>query len=106
MTNPLDALPLAPRDLLVLVVLADGPLHGYGIVKAVEERSEAGVLLDPANLYRVLRRMREEGWVEECEDGDSDRRRTHEITPRGRAVLRAEVERLERLVEHARPALG
>lgn len=105
MDDPIDVLPLAPRDLLVLVVLADGPLHGYGIVKAVEERSESGVLLDPANLYRVLRRMREQGWVDEHDDG-SDRRRTHRITPRGRAVLRAEVERLERLVRHARPALG
>jgi DNA-binding PadR family transcriptional regulator len=106
MTDPIDVLPLAPRDLLVLVVLAEGPLHGYGIVKAVEERSETGVLLDPANLYRVLRRMRDQGWVDECEDDGSDRRRTHEITPRGRAVLRAEVERLDRLVKHARPALG
>ena len=51
-----DQLPLAPRDLLILVVLAEGPSHGYGLIKAVEERSEAGVLLDPANLYRVLRR--------------------------------------------------
>jgi len=105
MNDPTEMLPLAPRDLLVLVVLADGPLHGYGIVKAVEERSETGVLLDPANLYRVLRRMREEGWVDECDDG-SDRRRTHRITSWGQAVLRAEVERLDRLVRHARPALG
>jgi len=103
--DPMRHLPLAPRDLLILVVLAEGPLHGYGIVKAVEERSESGVLLDPANLYRVLRRMREEGWVDERE-GESERRRTHQITPHGRAVLRAEVERLDRLVSYARPALG
>ncbi|PYP62722.1 MAG: PadR family transcriptional regulator, partial [Gemmatimonadetes bacterium] len=41
---------LAPRDLLILAVLADGPSHGYGIIKAVEDRSEHDVLLDPANL--------------------------------------------------------
>jgi hypothetical protein len=45
--NAQDQLPLAPRDLLILAVLAEGPLHGYGIIKAVEDRSEAGVLLDP-----------------------------------------------------------
>jgi len=104
--DPIDHLPLAPRDLLILVVLAEGPMHGYGIVKSVEERSEAGVLLDPANLYRVLRRMRTEGWVDEVAESEAERRRTHTITPRGRAVLRAEIERLDRLVRHARPALG
>lgn len=99
------ALPLAPRDLLILSVLAARPLHGYGIIKAVEERSRSGVLLDPANLYRTLRRMRRDGWIAEV-DGDDERRRTFEITPPGRAVLRAEVERLERLLGQARPALA
>lgn len=105
-TDPDDLLPLAPRDLMVLTVLARRPLHGYGIVKAVEERSDSGVLLDPANLYRVLRRMRRLGWVEEHDEDASDRRRTHRITEPGRAVLRAEIARLERLLRHVRPALG
>jgi DNA-binding PadR family transcriptional regulator len=98
-------LPLAPRDLLILTVLAGGPLHGYGLVKAVEERSRSGVLLDPANLYRTLRRMRRDGWIEEVA-GDDERRRTFGITGAGRSVLRAEVERLERLLGQARPALA
>ncbi|UCC26190.1 MAG: helix-turn-helix transcriptional regulator [Gemmatimonadales bacterium] len=100
-----DFLPLAARDLLILTVLADAPLHGYGIIKAVESRSRSGVLLDPANLYRVLRRMREQGWIREADDSD-ERRRTHAITPLGREVVRAEVERLERLLREARPALS
>lgn len=100
-----DHLPLAPRDLLILTALAEGPLHGYGIIKAVEARSEAGVLLDPANLYRVLRRMREQGWIEEA-GGEGDRRRTYAITPGGKAILAAEVARLERLLRQARPALA
>jgi len=97
-------LPLAPRDLLILAVLAEGPLHGYGIIKAVEARSSSGVLLDPANLYRVLRRMRALGWIEEADDGE-ERRRTHRITHRGRTVLAAEVGRLEDLLAQARPAM-
>lgn len=101
-----DALPLAPRDLLVLAVLAEGPLHGYGVIKAVEERSRSGVLLDPANLYRVLRRMRARGWLEDVSDGGEGRRRTHRITGLGREVLRAELERLERLLADARPAVA
>ena len=106
------ALPLAPRDLLILSVLAEAPLHGYGIIKAVEERSDSGVLLDPANLYRALRRMREKGWIREVEvesggeggAGDA-RRRTYAVTEEGRVLLAAELARLERLLRQARPAV-
>ena len=127
--NPTDHLPLAPRDLLVLAVLAEAPLHGYGLIKAVELRSEAGVFLDPANLYRVLRRMKRLGWIREAppagagnEPGPSDggrntggsgdparsgtRRRTYEITPVGTSILAAELRRLERLLRQARPAVA
>ncbi len=100
-----DSLPLAPRDLLILAVLAEGPSHGYGLIKAVEERSQSGVLLDPANLYRVLRRMRDLGWIA-VEDEDGSRRRVHRITDRGRAIVSAELARLERLLDQARPALA
>lgn len=103
-----EHLPLAPRDLLILAVLAEGPAHGYGLIKEVEERSESGVLLDPANLYRVLRRMRELGWIEEAiGDGPGEsRRRVHRITDRGHAIVTAELQRLERLLAQARPALA
>lgn len=90
---------------MILAVLAERPSHGYGLIKAVEERSESGVLLDPANLYRVLRRMRELGWIEETES-DNERRRVHRITAAGRAIVTAELARLERLLVQARPALA
>lgn len=101
----LDHLPLAPRDLLILLVLAEGPLHGYGLIKAVEERSESGVLLDPANLYRTLKRMRSLGWLAESKS-DEERRRVHAITAPGTELLRAEMARLDRLLAQARPALA
>jgi len=101
-----DHLPLAPRDLLILAVLAEGPLHGYGLIKAVEARSHSGVLLDPANLYRVLRRMVGLEWIRPVEATGDGRRRTYEIGEGGRAVLSAEVHRLERLLDQARPAVA
>ena len=99
-------LPLAPRDLLILAVIAEGPIHGYGLIKSVEDRSNAGVLLDPANLYRVLRRMKDRGWIQEASGGSGERRRTYEITLEGRALLAAELVRLEQLLDQARPALA
>lgn len=101
-----DHLPLAPRDLLILAVLSEGPLHGYGLIKAVEGRSRSGVLLDPANLYRVLRRMSGLGWIHRVKTSEEDRRRTYQLAPRGDEVLSAELARLERLLQQARPAIG
>ena len=105
-----EHLPLNPRDLLVLTVLLGGPLHGYGIIKAVEEQSDAGVLLDPANLYRVLRRMRTAGWIDEATgdtvSGADDRRRTYRLTKGGREVVAAELQRLKRLLGDTLPALA
>lgn len=106
MVDP-GSLPLAPRDLMILSALATGDQHGYGIIRHVEDRSASRVRLDAANLYRVLRRMLRDGWIEEVEAGDAgDRRRTYGITPRGRSILRREVERLERLLSDVRPALA
>lgn len=98
-------LPLSPRDLMILAVLAEAPLHGYGVIKAVEARSESGVFLDPANLYRSLRRMKRDGWLHEMPTED-DRRRTFSLTDVGRRVLDAEIRRLERLLTDAKPSLA
>ena len=99
--NPAEFLPLAPRDLLILSALAHGPLHGYGIVRAVADESD--VLLDPANLYRALRRMSADGWVTESESGTGDdRKRTFSLTGAGAAILRAEVARLDALLRSLR----
>ena len=98
-------LPLAPRDLMILAVLAESPIHGYGLIKAVEDRSETGVLLDPANLYRVLKRMRTAKWIKEVPASEGSRR-TYGITPLGQNVLSAEVARLESLLNATRPVLA
>jgi len=100
--------PLAPRDLLILSALLEGVLHGYGSIKAVEARSEGEVELDPANLYRALRRMQRDGWIREVtKAADAEaRRRRYEITASGRTVLRREVARLDQLLQQVRPALA
>jgi DNA-binding MarR family transcriptional regulator len=50
--------------------------------------------------------MREAGWIRNADRPDEARRRLHEITPLGRALLSAELSRLERLLDQARPALA
>lgn len=98
-------LPLAPREYLVLLALAEGPAHGYAILKTIESAS-GGLPFDPANLYRSLRKLTRDGMVAEAPDRAGDTqgapRRQYSLTPTGRQVLRAESTRLARLADAAR----
>lgn len=105
--DPYDFLPLGAKDFLILLVLAEGDLHGYGILKAAEGHSRGSVRLDPANLYRALQRLARDGLVEDAGSGrpaesEGAPRRYHALTPFGRSVLTAEAERLAHLTRAAR----
>jgi DNA-binding PadR family transcriptional regulator len=97
-------LPLQPRDYLILLALADGPRHGHGLLRAVEQEA-GGVLFDPANLYRLLRKLERDALVSEVRPTakhDRQRRREYTLTALGRAVLLAESARLAALTDTAR----
>jgi DNA-binding PadR family transcriptional regulator len=102
-------LPLKGRYLEILVSVADGARHGYGIMQDVRSRSQGRVQLWPAALYGSLRELEDRGLIEETatrpsRDEDDERRRYYRLTARGRRVLAAEIHRLEDLVETARAA--
>src|SRR5262249_40942398 len=88
---------LKPADFHILLSLADGPLHGYGIMKEVERESAGSVRLEIGSLYRQLARMLDEGLIEDA-SGD-ERRRYYRITRLGRRMLKTEAERLAGLVD-------
>ena len=101
-------LPLNPRAYAIMLVIADGPAHGYRIKQEVEERSDGTVELDPGTLYRSIAKMVRDGLVEEQPappdaDRDDSRRRYYGLTATGKAVAGAETRRLTALVE-TRPA--
>jgi len=102
-TTPLDHLPLKPVDLEILLALAEDDRHGYGLVQAVADHTEGLVVLDPGNLYRVIKRLLDEGLVAEAgrrqaADAAGERRRYYRLTPLGGRVLAAELDRLRRFV--------
>ena len=108
-SDPGDLLPLTPAALNVLLALADGERHGYGIMLEVRERTGGRVRLGPGTLYGAIKRLKEGGVIEESgerpEPGteeDDDRRRYYRLTGFGGEVLAAEVERLDGLVRTAR----
>ena len=116
--TPEDELPLKPVDFHILLVLTDGELHGYGMVKEIERRSDGRIRLEPGNLYRYLRRLVDGGMVEPAErravtgasgrpaDSDPRRRRYYRVTPYGRQVLLADAARMRALAEAVEEGVG
>lgn len=105
--EPEEFLPLTPSVFHILLALADGERHGYGIIKEVEARTEGRVRLGPGTLYGSVKRMLGERLIEESGERpdpalDDERRRYYRLTEFGRRVAVAEAERLSGLVAVAR----
>jgi DNA-binding PadR family transcriptional regulator len=97
--RPQDLIPLSPPVFHILLSLVDADRHGYAIMQEVEERTGGAVRLGPGTLYGAIKRLREDGLIEEREDeGDSERRRSYHLTQLGRQVARLEAERLKEMV--------
>lgn len=99
--------PLTPAVFHVLLALADGDKHGYAIIKEIARRTDGSVRLSAGTLYALIRRAEADGLIIETDDRpdialDDERRRYYRLTPLGRGVAAAEIERLESIVEMAR----
>jgi DNA-binding PadR family transcriptional regulator len=57
--------PMAPAVFQILIALADQPLHGYGIMLDIAQRSDRKVKLSPGTLYGSIKQMLEDGFIEE-----------------------------------------
>jgi len=98
--------PTTPLTFQVLLALADAERHGYGIIKDIEEKSGKESAPSTGALYLALRRMGEDGLIEDApgpDGGSSDsRRRYYRMTARGRKAAEEESARLAGLVTVAR----
>ena len=106
-----EVLPLSQTAFHVLVVLANGPRHGYGVAQEVEELTEGRLIMGPGTLYGSLQRMLVSGLIEEAktpgEKGlHAERRRYYRMTPVGSAALHAESPRRLRTAAVPQPRLG
>lgn len=103
MRRPEEFLPLSPLSLAILLALGEGALHGYGIIKAVEQQSEKRLRPGAGSLYAALDRLAASGLIGEQRAGDDGgARRRFALTAFGRRVALAELRRLERLIDGAR----
>jgi DNA-binding PadR family transcriptional regulator len=92
-------LPLTPTVFHMLLALADGEKHGYGIMRAVEAETQGQMKIRTGSLYGSIQRMIEAGLIEETNERpdpelDDERRRYYGLTDFGRRVLAAEAARI------------
>jgi DNA-binding PadR family transcriptional regulator len=102
-----DLVPLTPAIFHIMLALADGERHGYGIMLEVDRLTNGLIRLGPGTLYRSIQRMLVEGLISELKNhgedsSDDERRRYYCLTDFGRRVACAESERLAVLVRAAR----
>lgn len=97
-------LPLGPSAFYILLALAEGERHGYGISRELDIATGGAVRLGPGTLYRVIKQMVVDGWIEyvERDDPEEARRRYYRLTLWGRSIAGAEAQRLSDIVDLAR----
>lgn len=105
--NPEELLPLPVATFHILVALADRERHGYSIMQDVAARSEGQVKLGAGTLYSSIKRLLEQGLIEELRESpdpenQDERRRYYRLTSFGRRVAMAEAQRLTSLLQQAR----
>jgi DNA-binding PadR family transcriptional regulator len=111
-TETARSAPLSSATLHILLALAGGNLHGYGIMKEVARNSNGHYRLGPGTLYDNLKKLMVAGLVADVPAFSSskrkstsmkeDDRRLYVLTAEGKDALAAEVERLQSVVSKAR----
>jgi DNA-binding PadR family transcriptional regulator len=101
--TPQQFLPLKPVDFLLLLALVEGEQHGYALSRELYERTDGVVRLEPGNLYRVIKRLVDDGLVDVAArrpvaELDDERRRYYRITALGERVAAHEAHRLRNLL--------
>src|SRR6266851_2091311 len=91
----------------ILIALADRDRHGYSIMQEISERTGGQVKLSPSTLYSAIKRLLEEGLIEELEERpdpahDDERRRYYRLTKAGKRAAIEEARQLEKLLADAR----
>jgi DNA-binding PadR family transcriptional regulator len=99
--------PLTSAQFHILLTLAQGRRHGYGIMQEIVRRTDGAVELGPGTLYRSIKQLLARGLIMEVDKGADDRtdagrqRRSYALTPIGEARTAEEARRLQALVRWA-----
>ena len=95
--------PMSESYFYILLCLAKGANHGYGIMQMTEKLSEGDVTIGSGTMYGATSNMIKKGWIREIMSSEPglERRRLYQLTDAGRGALRAEIARLRRMLDNA-----
>jgi DNA-binding PadR family transcriptional regulator len=103
--TPQSYIPLSEPITFILLALADGPKHGYAILKDTQDLSDGQTRLSVSTLYESLGRLLHDGLIERVEEPSLKTtlrpRKIYRLSQLGREVLAAEIARMEGLVTRA-----
>jgi DNA-binding PadR family transcriptional regulator len=87
----------------ILLCLAKGANHGYGIMQMTQKLSDGDVTIGSGTMYGATSNMMKKGWIREIlsDEPGLERRRLYQLTGEGREALRAEITRLRRMLANA-----
>lgn len=86
-------------DMLILKVVALGPIHGYGISQRIQQISKDFFQVQQGSLYPALHRLEERGWLDSAwKESDTGREaKFYTLTRKGRKQLEVELANWERM---------
>lgn len=95
--------PISESYYYILLCLAKGANHGYGIMRMTENLSDGEVTIGSGTMYGATSNMMKKGWICEIMSNEAglERRRLYQITESGRDALSAEIARLKRMLKNA-----
>lgn len=95
--------PMSESYYYILLCLAKGANHGYGIMQMTERLSDGNVTIGSGTMYGATSNMLKKGWIHEImsEGAGLERRRLYQLTDAGRSALQDEIARLRRMLENA-----
>ena len=95
--------PMSESYFYILLCLAKGANHGYGIMQMTEKLSGGDVKIGSGTMYGATTNMMKKGWIHEImsDEPGVERRRLYQLTESGREALRAEIARLRRMLGNA-----
>lgn len=96
-------LPLTEATYYILLALAE-PLHGYAVMKKIEELSEGTVIVGAGTLYNAVSKLEQEGLIAKVQE--DDRRKFYHLTQKGKLVLKTQVARLEVMTHSGQKAVA
>jgi len=91
-------------SIFFILMTTTTPIHGYGIMKTVQEITEQSIDIGPATMYTTLKKLNQTGWITEV--GEEDSKILYQITNEGQRILNENFERRKKIVSFADKIMG